>query len=133
VRVVFRLDPAADLVLADKVQIQQVILNLIRNAIEAMERSERRELILSVVRKDDDTVAVGVADSGTGIVEDVMVHLFQPFVTSKRHGMGIGLSICRTIIESHGGRIWAEANPGGGTVFHFTLRMVSQEDIDDAD
>ncbi len=133
VRVVFRLDPAADLVLADKVQIQQVILNLMRNAIEAMEHSERRELALSVAPADGGMVAVGVADTGTGIVEDVRVHLFQPFVTSKRHGMGVGLSISRTIIESHGGRIWAEANPGGGTVFKFTLRMVSQEDMTDAD
>jgi len=133
VRVVFRLDPAVDQVLADKVQIQQVILNLMRNAIEAMEQSARRELVLSVAPADGGMVAVSVADTGTGIAEDVRVHLFQPFVTSKRHGMGVGLSISRTIIESHGGRIWAEANPGGGTVFRFTLRMISPEDMSDAD
>ncbi len=133
VRVMFRLDPAADLVLADKVQIQQVILNLMRNAIEAMEQSERRELVLSVSSADGGMVTVSVADTGSGIAEEVLLHLFEPFVTSKRQGMGVGLSISRTIIEGHGGRIWAEANPGGGTVFHFTLRKVSQEDMDDAE
>jgi len=133
VRVVFRLEPTIDLVLADKVQIQQVILNLMRNAIEAMEQAERRELTLAVAPADPGMVEVSVADTGSGIPDDVRVHLFQPFVTSKRHGMGVGLSISRTIIESHGGRIWAEPNPGGGTVFKFTLRMVSQEDMNDAD
>jgi two-component system sensor kinase FixL len=131
VRVLFRLDPAVDLVLADKVQIQQVILNLMRNAIEAMEPSERRELVLSIAPNGSGMVDVSVADTGSGIAEDIMPHLFQPFITSKRHGMGVGLSISRTIIEGHGGRIWAEPNPGGGTVFHFTLRAVSEEDMTD--
>jgi len=67
------------------------------------------------------------------ISEEIMLHLFQPFITSKRHGMGVGLSISRTIVESHGGRIWAEPNPGTGTVFKFTLRAVSQEDMNDAE
>jgi two-component system sensor kinase FixL len=131
VRVMFRLDPGVDLVLADKVQIQQVILNLMRNAIEAMEHSDRRELTLSIVPAASGMVDISVTDTGSGISEDIMPHLFQPFITSKRHGMGVGLSISRTIIEGHGGRIWAEANPGGGTVFHFTLRSVSEEDMDD--
>jgi two-component system sensor kinase FixL len=133
VRVVFRLDPAADLVLADKVQIQQVMLNLMRNAIEAMEGSARRELVVSVAPTEDRMILVSVADTGSGISDDIMLNLFQPFVTSKRHGMGVGLSISRTIVEGHGGRIWAEANPGGGTVFKFTLRAVSQEDMKDAE
>jgi two-component system sensor kinase FixL len=132
VRVLFRLDPSVDLVLADKVQIQQVILNLVRNAIEAMEQSARRELVLSIAPAEAGMAVVSVADTGAGIAEDILPQLFQPFITSKRHGMGVGLSICRTIIEGHGGRIWAEANPGGGTVFCFTLRMVSQEDMNDA-
>jgi two-component system sensor kinase FixL len=131
VRVLFRLDPDVDMVLADKVQIQQVILNLMRNAIEAMELSARRELILSIAPAGSGMVDISVADTGSGIAEDVMPHLFQPFITSKRHGMGVGLSISRTIIEGHGGRIWAEPNAGGGTVFHFTLRAVSEEDMND--
>jgi two-component system sensor kinase FixL len=133
VRVLFRLDPAVDLVLADKVQIQQVILNLMRNAIEAMEESDRRELVLSISPTSSGVVDISVADTGSGIADDIMPHLFQPFITSKRHGMGVGLSISRTIIEGHGGRIWAESNPGGGTVFHFTLRAVSEEDMNDGD
>jgi two-component system sensor kinase FixL len=133
VRVLFRLDPAVDLVLADKVQIQQVILNLMRNAIEAMEQSDRRELVLSISPTSSGMVDISVADTGSGIADDIMPHLFQPFITSKRHGMGVGLSISRTIIEGHGGRIWAESNPGGGTVFHFTLRAVSEEDMNDGD
>jgi two-component system, LuxR family, sensor kinase FixL len=132
VRVRFQFDPSADLVLADKVQIQQVILNLMRNAIEAMEKSERRELTLSS-RFDDDKVTVSIADTGSGIPEEVAAHLFQPFITSKAQGMGVGLSISRTIVEAHGGQIAAEANPGGGTVFRFTLRTVSKEELADAD
>jgi two-component system sensor kinase FixL len=72
-----------------------------------------------------------VSDTGVGIAPEIIRQLFQPFITTKRHGMGVGLSISRTIIESHGGRIWAEANPGGGTVFRFTLRMVSQADMEE--
>jgi two-component system sensor kinase FixL len=131
VRVLFRLDPHVDLVLADKVQIQQVILNLMRNAIDAMEQSARRELVLSIVPTGAGMVDISVADTGSGIAEDIMPHLFQPFITSKRHGMGVGLSISRTIVEGHGGRIWADPNPGGGTIFHFTLRAVSEEDMND--
>ena len=131
VRVLFRLDSSVDLVLADKVQIQQVLLNLMRNAIEAMEQSDRRELVLAAVPVDGGMVDVSVADTGSGIADDILPQLFQPFVTSKRHGMGVGLSISRTIIEGHGGRIWADANPGGGTVFHFTLRAMTEEDRDD--
>ncbi|HEY4920624.1 MAG TPA: PAS domain S-box protein [Xanthobacteraceae bacterium] len=131
VRVLFRLDSAVDLVLADKVQIQQVLLNLMRNAIEAMDQSERRELVLAVTPAEAGTIDISVADTGSGIAEDILPHLFQPFVTSKRQGMGVGLSISRTIIEGHGGRLWADANPGGGTVFHFTLRAVTAEDTDD--
>jgi two-component system sensor kinase FixL len=132
VRVTFRLDPSFDLVLADKVQIQQVILNLIRNALEAMERCDRRELTISTAPDDREMIEIGVSDTGSGIAEDITPQLFQPFVTTKRHGMGVGLSISRTIIEAHGGKIRAEANPGGGTVFRFTLCMVNKEDMNDA-
>jgi two-component system sensor kinase FixL len=121
-----------DLVLADKVQIQQVLLNLMRNAVEAMEGSPRRELVVSTDAAEDDMVTVGVSDTGSGISPDMSSQLFQPFVTTKRHGMGVGLSISRTIVEAHGGRIEVAPNPGGGTVFRFTLRAVSQKDFSDA-
>jgi two-component system sensor kinase FixL len=132
VRVQFQFDPAADLVLADKVQIQQVLLNLLRNAVEAMESSQKRELVISTESGKDGMVTISVADTGSGIAPEMMSQLFQPFVTNKRHGMGVGLSISRTIIEAHGGQIGVEPNPGGGTIFHLTLRAVTQEDFRDA-
>ena len=117
-----RLDVAAALpdVNVDRVQIQQVLVNLLRNAVDAMERSARRELSRFRPRGDD-TVHVSVADTGPGIAPEVADRLFAAFVTTKAEGMGVGLSICKAIIESHGGRIWHEANPQGGATFHFTL------------
>ncbi|MGA8965465.1 MAG: PAS domain S-box protein [Pseudolabrys sp.] len=132
IRVRFDFDPSVELVLADKIQIQQILLNLMRNSVEAMQDSARRELRLSAVRVDNEMVQVSVADTGSGLAPEVASQLFQPFVTTKQHGMGVGLSICRTIAESHGGKIWVEANPGGGTVFRFTLRGVRKEEVDDA-
>ena len=132
VRVRFQFDPTANLVLADKVQIQQVLLNLLRNAVEAMESSQKRELVISTESMKDGMIAISVADTGSGIAPEMMAQLFQPFVTNKRHGMGVGLSISRTIIEAHGGQIGVEPNPAGGTIFRFTLRAVTQEDIRDA-
>jgi len=117
-------DPAADLVLADRVEIQQVLLNLIRNALEAMEGQPRRELRVAAAARND-MVEVSVADTGPGLSPQVAEKLFQPFVTTKSRGVGIGLSICRGIIADHGGRIWAEANQDGGTIFWFTLRSVA--------
>jgi two-component system sensor kinase FixL len=132
IRVRFDFDPSVQLVLADKVQIQQILLNLMRNSLEAMEGGSTRELALSTARADQDIVRVSVADTGSGLAPEVASQLFQPFVTTKLHGMGVGLSICRTIVESHGGQIWAEPNSGGGTVFHFTLRGVRNEEVADA-
>ena len=132
IRVRFRFDPTLDPVLADKVQIQQVLLNLIRNAVEAMEGREKRELLISTAPAEDDMIEISVSDSGSGMAPEVTTQLFQPFVTTKRHGMGVGLSISRTIVESHGGQISCEPNPDGGTIFRFTLHAVSNEEVNDA-
>jgi two-component system, LuxR family, sensor kinase FixL len=133
VRVRYQFDPRADAVLADKVQVQQVLLNLVRNAVDAMAGSQRRELVISAELAEAEMVVVSVRDTGSGISEDIAPQLFQPFVTTKRQGMGVGLSISRTIIEAHGGRIWVEPNPAGGTVFRFTLRSAVNEELTDAD
>jgi two-component system sensor kinase FixL len=132
VRVRLQIDPAHDLILADKVQIQQVLLNLFRNAIESVAQGERRELVVSSRQLGRDMVEVSVADTGPGISPDIAEQLFQPFITTKPQGMGVGLSISRTIIEAHGGQIWTEPNPGGGAIFKFTLRAVTKEDMGDA-
>lgn len=117
------LDLTPDLppVLVDRVQIQQVLVNLLRNATEAMGESERRDLTLSTALSDEGMVKVSVADTGTGITDELAARLFKPFVTTKPGGMGIGLAISRSIIESHGGRLLMSPNAGGGTVFQFTL------------
>lgn len=132
IRVRFEFDPAIDFVLADKVQVQQVLLNLMRNAIEAMEESEKRELVVATTSVADKMVEISVADTGSGIAPEIGAQLFQPFVTTKRQGMGVGLSISRTIIEAHGGSIAPRPNPGGGTIFCFTLPAVSKEEVGDA-
>jgi two-component system sensor kinase FixL len=122
VRFDLALDPAVDLVLVNKIQIQQVLLNLIRNGLEAMKDASRRQLRISSAPAANGMVSVSVADTGSGIAPDVAARLFQSFVTTKTSGLGVGLSISRTIVEAHGGRIVVEPNPGGGTVFRFTLR-----------
>ena len=122
------LSPQADAVFADRVQVQQVLLNLIRNGIDAMQTEEprKRGLLISTSLTDEGWSRVTVADKGPGIADEILERLFQPFMTTKPQGMGVGLSISRSIIEAHGGRIWAEANPGGGAVFHFTLPPAAQ-------
>jgi len=132
IRVQFNFNPEIDLVLADRVQVQQVLLNLLLNAMDAMESSQTRDLSVAIAPADGDQVKISVADSGSGIAPEIAEQLFQPFVTTKRHGMGIGLSISRAIVEAHNGRIWVEPNPTGGTIFNFTLTVVNEEDIDDA-
>jgi two-component system sensor kinase FixL len=131
IKVRFQFDPVVDLVLADRVQIQQVLLNLIRNAMDAMEESATRDLMIAIAPEGRTHVRISVADTGSGISPDIAEQLFQPFITTKRHGMGVGLSISRTIVEAHGGRVWVEPNPPGGTIFNFTLTAVNAEDVDD--
>ena len=132
IRVRFHLDRRFDLVLVDKVQIQQVLLNLVRNAIDAMSESDRRELSVTTTPGLDGMIEIQIADTGSGISDEVAAQLFQPFFTTKPHGMGVGLSICRTIVDAHGGQIGTRPNPGGGSVFYFTLRAVRKEELADA-
>lgn len=121
------LDPEVDLVLVDRIQVQQVFLNLIRNAIEAMEESAVRRLEIESRRDGDGRVRVTVADSGPGLSREIVQSLFEPFRSSKATGMGLGLSICRTMVEAQGGRIWVERSRIGGTAFHFTLPVAEAQ------
>ena len=116
-----QVDRHVDLVLANRVQLQQVIINLVRNAVDAMQDSPARILRLTAAPADDGKVEVVVADSGPGLDPGMSRTLFTPFTTTKANGMGVGLSISQTIVEGHGGRIWATPSQWGGTAFHFTL------------
>ena len=111
------------LVQGDRIQLQQVILNLIVNAIEATSSTsqEARELLISTGKDGSNAVLVAVRDSGPGLDPEDLGRLFDAFYTTKAGGMGMGLSICRSIIEAHGGRVWATANVPQGAVFQFTL------------
>jgi PAS domain S-box-containing protein len=130
VKVEFDFPPESPLVFVNRVQIQQVLLNLIRNAIEAMQEVSQRDLIIRArVVESNTLVQISVQDTGSGIAPEVLKNLFKPFTTTKQSGMGVGLSISRTIVESHGGKIWADSVPGEGTSFHFTLRTVDKEDL----
>jgi two-component system sensor kinase FixL len=115
------LEPGLPAIVADRVQIQQVLVNLLRNAIEAMQSSKVRKAIVSTYKAGPKLVEVTVADTGPGISDEVAARLFEPFVTTKEKGMGVGLSICRTIVEAHGGQLWMTPNPDGGTIFRFQL------------
>jgi two-component system sensor kinase FixL len=128
----FELDRKHDLVLVDRVQIQQVLVNLFRNALEAMAASPQRRLVASTRPADDDMIEVAVADTGTGFADGVESNLFQTFFTTKETGMGVGLSISRSIVEAHGGKMWAEQNPSGGATFRFTLPAAPNESLTDA-
>jgi two-component system, LuxR family, sensor kinase FixL len=127
VRVSLDLDRALTPVLVDGVQIQQVVLNLVRNAVEAMEAVERRELTIATRAVAENIAEVRIIDSGPGIAAEIAGRLFQPFVSTKKTGMGLGLSICREIVEVHHGRLSAAPNPSGGTVFRLTLPMAPPE------
>jgi len=119
--------PASAAVLADKIQIQQVLLNLIRNASEAMAEQTDAQLSVRAVARDAH-IEISVTDNGPGLAPEVAARLFEPFVSTKENGMGVGLSICRAIVESHGGRLWAASGPGGGVTFTFTLAKAATHD-----
>jgi two-component system, LuxR family, sensor kinase FixL len=108
------------------------LITLFRNALEALAVSTHRELIASNTRAADDMIEIAVFDTGPGFAGDALANLFQPFFTTKETGMGVGLSFSRTIIETHGGRMWAENNKSGGATFRFTLPAAHAKDMTDA-
>lgn len=127
-RLQFAFDPHECPILVDRIQIQQVVFNIVRNALEATEGSASREIVVATRAATNAELEISVADNGPGLPEDREA-VFRPFATTKAQGMGIGLAICRTIIEAHGGRLGAESRPGGGAVFHFTLPMAPSEGV----
>ena len=126
VKTTFDLASALPPVWVDKIQIQQVIVNLVRNSIEAMSTVKRRELLVRTVPERNEAMVV-VSDTGPGLPAEVAAQLFQPFVTTKQKGMGLGLSISKSIIEAHGGRMWAEPKPDGGVTFMFTVPFAPED------
>lgn len=126
IKTTFDLSAAVPPVWVDKIQIQQVIVNLVRNSIEAMRAVKRRELLVSTA-PDRNEAIVMVSDTGPGLPEEVAAQLFQPFVTTKQKGMGLGLSISKSIVEAHGGRMWAEHKADGGVTFMFTVPFAPED------
>lgn len=122
--VVFDFDPGLPPISADPVQVGQVVLNLVRNSLTAMRGSNRRVLTIAT-RRGETFVEVSVSDTGSGISPEIEKTLFEPFHNSTTSGMGIGLSLCRSIVEAHGGRIWTQPVPSGA-LFLFTLRSDGQ-------
>ena len=111
----------------DKIQIEQVLLNLIRNAMDAMRDQDEKTLTIETATGEAGFVVISVLDNGPGIAPEIASQLFQPFITTKEKGMGVGLTICQSIIEGHGGRIWAEENKPAGTAFRFQLPMEQEQ------
>jgi two-component system sensor kinase FixL len=114
-------------VVADRVQLSQVLLNLLVNGIDAAMDSANRvpRVALEARRTDERTVEIAVADSGKGVAADMLPKVFEPFVTTKRTGLGIGLAVSRTIVEAHGGRLWVQNDPAAGAIFRFTLPVAA--------
>jgi len=129
-RVIVRTEFADDLpfVSADRVQLQQVVLNLLRNALDAMStvHDRPRDLLIRTQREDGDCVRLSVRDAGVGFDPQAVDKLFEPFYSTKSDGMGVGLSVSRSIIENHGGRLWAAANEGRGATFLFSIPVRSR-------
>ncbi|WP_400769138.1 PAS domain S-box protein [Methylosinus sporium] len=125
VKVVTTLDLAAtdDAVIVDRVQIRQVLVNLKRNALEAMQGAEKRELVISTRLDESGMIRTDIVDTGAGLAEEMANELFEPFTSTKKHGLGVGLAVSRAIVEAHYGKLWAEQNPGGGARLSFTLPL----------
>ena len=130
VRISFEANSDLPPVCGDPVQLQQVILNLLLNAFDALKGcpAHDRRILLRVEREDGNKLKVTVRDSGMGLNSDDFNKLFQPFFTTKRDGLGIGLSICRSIVQAHGGRMWAKNDPGYGTTFCFTVPVAKSHE-----
>jgi two-component system sensor kinase FixL len=121
------LDPQTVFVLGDRIQLQQVLMNFIRNATAAMENNKRQAKFLEVaLRLEKDEAVVSVRDSGPGLDPTVKENLFKPFVSTKKEGFGIGLALCKSLIEKHNGKIWADSVPGGGAIFAFSLPIMKK-------
>lgn len=120
------LDPGLPPVLVDRVQIQQVVIDLIRNAVEAMQQMPDRHLTIQCGLAEGSLAQVTICDTGPGLSEGVAGRMFQPFVTTKENGMGLGLTICQSIINAHGGRLWATPNEGTGVSLHFQLPLAKK-------
>lgn len=129
VRIDLNLAAKNDTLLANAVQIRQLFSNLISNAFDAMEDSKKRVLSISSRTIDENTIRIEVADSGAGISPAVRHSLFEPLITTKEHGLGVGLSIIHSIVKEHEGQIWTEPNPGGGTVFVLALPVERPERV----
>ncbi len=128
IEVIFELAAGLPAIRIDTIQIQQVVVNLVRNAVEILRQAERRILTIRTLAGSKGQQDVAIVDTGPGIPPEISAQLFKPFVTTKKDGMGIGLSISRSIIETHGGRLWSEPNPAGGTVFRFSLPETAEGD-----
>jgi signal transduction histidine kinase len=124
-----RLSDEIQSVWADRIEVQQVILNLIMNAIEAVSEpgNEQRDVLVETARTDSNDVTLSVKDTGTGLDPTKLEHIFDAFYTTKREGMGMGLAVSRSIIEAHGGRLWATPNQPRGAVFQFILPSARDE------
>ena len=131
IRVELKPSDRLPVVVADEIHLQQVILNLLRNAMEAVQLPQpgvRKEITVDVGREGAEAVSVRVADRGAGIPEGDLERVFESFYSTKPSGLGIGLAICRKLIEAHGGALWASHNPGGGARFQFTLPVAAPGD-----
>ncbi|MGY3362453.1 signal transduction histidine kinase [Bradyrhizobium sp. GM0.4] len=114
-------DPRVSHICANRIQIQQVLVNLIRNSLEEVASVPQAKIDIVTHQIGNQQIEISVADNGRGVVLHVIDKLFQPFVSTRHDGMGLGLAICRSIVESHNGKLWYEPNPNGGAMFRFTL------------